>query len=363
MTAKAKTAHAQQVACKRRSNNAKGSKAAVGEQVSFSLVDQTTAPQPPSDCVASWTEFLACVKHFHLPHKQAHVKWNYEERMAAAAALEFRGTTTFLIGGVPHHALGAWHRSKKASQQDLADSALSFFVGCWGQQLSTESTAPDGETMSVMSVDGTSQGLDWAGESPEVVLEQLCLNLDTPCSPMWHLVWGDNLCQALVQIEILGVMHTMKGPDCACEADARAETAKRTLWYLKAPGYEFAFEPSSEATAAAMDAQPPKDWCMDDGSEEAMRRAEEKTIVMHVQNRLQQILAQRPGHSIWEWSYEERANSRGSTLIRATLKVSALDVAVTSKWFPSQRHAQQDASSRMASFLDNKDSAPDYTCS
>ncbi|CAK0818760.1 unnamed protein product, partial [Prorocentrum cordatum] len=63
-------------------------------------------------------EFVQCTRVHQAPQQQPVLQWHLESRLGAsslgaAAAAEFRATVSFLLDGVPHHVVGAWHYSKK----------------------------------------------------------------------------------------------------------------------------------------------------------------------------------------------------------------------------------------------------------
>jgi hypothetical protein len=122
---------------------------------------------------------------------------------------------------------------------------------------------------------------------------------------------------------------------------------------LQVQGFENAFEPSA-ATGAALN-PPPSHWASDASEEDALQLAERKTILMRVQNRLQQALAKDlgPGQGVWDWSFEQDHQAGGwPVLCRATVRVPALAVEFTGNWNRGQRAAQLEVCSQVVRLLD-----------
>jgi hypothetical protein len=171
-------------------------------------------------------------------------------------------------------------------------------------------------------------------------------------------------CFAVVELEMLGVPHKLAGATKATAREARADTARRALWYLQCPGYEEAFEAEKlvgRGAAGKTPAEvgempsPPGDWVCDGSSPEALEEAKRKTIVMRVQNRLQQEFARQlqPGQGVWEWTYMADPNDeQWPPLFQAKVAIPALDKEFVGDWVRGQRDAQIDAIAKVSSYLD-----------
>lgn len=182
-------------------------------------------------------------------------------------------------------------------------------------------------------------------------------------APRWDVSWdGQGKCTAMVEISLLGVPHRLAGPARPSEHAAKADTARRVLWYLQAPGYESLFEPDplSPAIMASEIPTPPRRWMSDADEEDAQQVAERKTVLMRVQNRLQQALAKRLrlGQGVWEWTYETDPCDPGwPPLCRATAHIPVIGRDFTGEWARGQRAAQVSASEKVAAFLDMRTKA------
>jgi hypothetical protein len=285
--------------------------------------------------------------------------------MAGVSALAFQATVSFLLNGIPHHCASAWHASKKAAQRDAAERTLAFFVGSWGETLlpSVEEvqagTVTEGERDSYGS-DGDSGALSKTscncGVAPEILRLLTCICKREPCDeePLNWQFWNEgSLYVAQLEFPVLGVLHKFRGDAGASQEESRMETARRILWYLQIPGFETAFEPNAAAGAALN--PPPSHWASYASEEDALQLAERKTILMRVQNRLQQSLAKdlAPGQSVWEWSFEQNHKAGGwPVLCRATVRVPSLAVEFTGNWTRGQRAAQLEACSHVEGLLD-----------
>eukprot|EP00928_Gymnodinium_smaydae_P008308 TRINITY_DN13029_c0_g1_i1.p1 TRINITY_DN13029_c0_g1~~TRINITY_DN13029_c0_g1_i1.p1 ORF type:complete len:557 (+),score=110.81 TRINITY_DN13029_c0_g1_i1:77-1747(+) len=333
-------------------------------------------------------EFVQCSKEFRLPPRKPILQWSYETRMADHSMLEFRATASFLLGGVPHHAAGAWHPSKKAAQRDAAEGALGLFVGRWGSQL-LPSASDEGcaaTAHGTPSPGASKVGTSGSGGAPsppptpagaagspkgsgavdDVQVLERFVERSSVCSgvPLFHMTSENDRYQALVEFVILGVLHKFEGSIATGEREAKIQAARRILWYLQCHGYEAAFEPSPGPTCEALSAPPPAHWASSAAEEDALQAAEKKTALMRVQNRLQQMLAQqlRPGEGVWEWSYQpDHTDGSWPPLCRATVRIRALGVKFTGNWQRGHRAAQHDACARVAHYLDQGHANGDVT--
>lgn len=325
---------------------------------------------PGKGPISMLQEFVQCSKEFRMPPRQPILQWHFETRMQDYSTLEFQARATFLIAGAPHHAVGAWHPSKKAAQRDSAERALGFFVGRWGEQLLSCNSKQEGpalaqysheagSTASTSPTSSTSPGqMKPIGHEMNLV-EQVCRSHqncnDAP--PQWEMKYEDGHYQAFVEVDLIQVPHKFGGPPCSAESEAYAQTARRVLWYFQCPGYEQLYEPDMVPTASALVATPPR-WSRRQSEEDTLQLAERKTAVMRIQNRLQQRLAQdlKPGQSVWEWSYEtDREDGSWPPLCRATVRIAVLGVDFTGDWVRSHRGAQLDTCDHVVTFLDQYD--------
>jgi hypothetical protein len=310
-------------------------------------------------------EFVQCSVQFHVaPHRQI-LQWSFDQRMVHSTMLEFRALVAFVLDGVPHHVAGAWHPSKKVAQRDAAERALGFFVTAWAEALLQDGQAVDAPDAAEAAAGSVSCGAGLAGGEavPEEcgILEDYCSRAPVcggPAGPRWSAAWDGGRCRATVEVEILGVVHKFGGVPCATRAAALADAARRVLWYLRCPGFDSMFEP--DQTCPAMTRKdiplPPAKWAADDSENNAIHAAERKTVVMRVQNRLQQAFAGqlRPCQGVWEWTYETDDHDFDQpSRCCATVCIPAARRSFTGSWESSQREAQIVVCQQVAAFLDD----------
>jgi len=188
------------------------------------------------------------------------------------------------------------------------------------------------------------------------LLKDFCDEMGWP-APRFSFKLEGGRCQAMVEMLVLGVLHTFAGQLCDDHDVAEVDVARRVLWYLRAPGREDAFEPDEDYArrAAQVIPEPPKaDWVKDGVWEDKL--AERKTTIMLVQNRLQQAFARQieAGVSVWHWSYERDHRSGLPPLIRATVTVPLAGRYFVGNWMHGQRDAQIDTCSKVVEFLDEE---------
>merc|ERR1712060_543790 len=99
---------------------------------------------------------------------------------------------------------------------------------------------------------------------------------------------------------------------------------------------------------------PPANWACDRAEIEELRKAERKTVLMRVQNRLQQEFAKqlKPGQGVWEWNYEiDESDVAWPPRCRAKVSIPSLDQVFVGDWVRGQRDAQIEACYLVADFL------------
>ncbi|CAJ1332920.1 unnamed protein product [Effrenium voratum] len=291
--------------------------------------------------ISKLQEFVQSSKTHPLPSSCAVLQWSHENRMSGSS-LQFRATTSFLLDGVPHHVLGGWWPSKKHSQRDAAERALTFFTAIYGHELGREST-PSARTP-----------CEGSRSDPVKDLEQLV------GEAIWSIQAENGLSTATVEFAYFNVPHAFTGKPCAVEA-AKADTAKRVLWYLRCPGYQntYEMEPEQVKTLAfnipevcvppAAGPEPSEDseCCSPTSPSELLER---KTTVMRLQNRLQKIFAKQltSGKSVWCWRYEK--NEEDS--FQASVHIALLDRTFTGTWESTHQAAQMEACNQLTAYLD-----------
>jgi hypothetical protein len=171
-----------------------------------------------------------------------------------------------------------------------------------------------------------------------------------------------NKFQAVAEFDIFGVRHTFPGGLCRSKVEAKEDCARRVLWYLKCPGYESEFEVDCESCIFSEPPPLPSEtlWHRDgthtevDVASDAQRLiAEQKTLLMRVQNRLQKAYVHQlpAGASVWDWSYEFSSDAKDK-LCRAWVKIHIADKEFKGEWCRGQKKAQFDACERVQEFLD-----------
>lgn len=293
-------------------------------------------------------EFVQSSTKHSLPPNHSVLQWKFDTRMADEATLEFSATVTFLLEGVPHHAAGAWHPSKKAAQRDAAERCLRLFTGRWAEELQRR------HAFSRNSIDGA---------TAVHALEAFCQNSQHLCGgspPKFTTAYLDSEAHWLAhaELDLMGVPHQFKGSPMTSEESACNDVAQRLLWYLQCPGFEQAFEldPMDPALVSMQIPPPADEWSRDGArSGDAIEAAKKKTAVMMVQNRLQQTFSRSlpPGQSVWDWSYEAGAEEDiWPIMYRATVHVPVVARSFIGMWARGQREAQISALTQVESFLD-----------
>jgi len=301
-------------------------------------------------------EYVQKDRRFPVVSNRPILQWNFDTRMANAVTLEFRATVSFLLEGVPHHAAGGWYSSKKAAQRDAAERVLGFLHGHWADH----SAHGKSKTFAV----DVSCGL--GGQTAADRLSAFCASLvgSSKGEPLqWRSQRSGEGWQVLVDLNVFGGMvHTLQGDVCHDIAAAREDTARRALWYLQCPGFENAFKVSEEAVAAETLALPPdSDWQRegprrDQVSESQQRAAEQKTMIMRLQNRLQRLLAKQlpQNTSVWEWSYEYSGDDAAVPLCCACVRLAVFDREFEGQWCHGQKAAQLNVCSSVEAFLESE---------
>ena len=219
------------------------------------LASPVTNSRSSKGPISKLQEFVQSSKAHPLPSSCAVLQWSHENRMAGSS-LQFRATTSFLLDGVPHHVLGGWWPSKKQSQRDAAERALAFFIGMCGQELAKGKNGNSGYKVRVQN------------GKPEEAPEEADLEAFVGQQLQWSCRWEAQpdqsydgaLCKATVEFTYLGIPHVFAGKACTSKAAARADTARRVLWYLHAPAYENAFEVEQDHVKAGEPQWAPGLW-------------------------------------------------------------------------------------------------------
>lgn len=284
------------------------------------------------------------------------LKWEFDTRMANAVTLQFRATVSFVHSGIPHHATGAWHSSKKNAQRDAAERVLAMLRGQFNNV--TEGLCD--------------KSLKWSGSAESSAIDKLAVFCATlagqqHAEPHWSFKRNGAGWQATVEVCVFGdVVHTLQGATCNDKQSAMEDTAKRALWYLKDPSHVNAFEVSSEAVVQEALEVPSSELWLREGmvaeadlhrSETQQRAAEQKTTLMRVQNQLQKRYGKDlpTGASVWEWSYEYAQVEPNLTVMphcRAKVWIAGLNKEFQGQWCRGQKQAQLHACAQVTEYLD-----------
>jgi len=208
-------------------------------------------------------------------------------------------------------------------------------------------------------------------------LSAFCAHLNgeqTADSLQWRCVQTEDGWQGTVEVCIFGnSLHTLQGPVCSSEQEAYEDLANRALWYLKAPSHSNAFQASQEEVVKETLALPPHcSWLregMASGSylfqcEAQQRAAEQKTVLMRIQNQLQKRYGKilPTGAPVWEWSFEYSPASDNlmvtrpldSESCRAIVRIAGVNREFRGQWCQGQKTAQLNTCALVTDFLDNE---------
>lgn len=317
----------------------------------------TTSASREGGPISKLQEFVQSDRRFPVASHRPILSWDFDTRMANALTLEFRATVSFMLEGTPHHAAGCWQSSKKAAQRDAAERILVLLTGHWADYSSKKEAAEAAANLHCRDEAAASDRLS-------AFCKTLLGSSHDDDALRWRCQRTVGGYQAHVDVNLFGgITHTLQGAVCDTEAAAREDTACRALWYLRCPGYEDTFKVTAEAVAAETLPLPAQsEWRREgwgaesDASSEAQQRAaEQKTLIMRIQNRLQRAYAKElpSGVSVWDWSYDYSSGMDAVVpLCRARVKVAKLDREFSSQWCRGQKSAQLEACNRIAEFLD-----------
>eukprot|EP00747_Dinoflagellata_sp_TGD_P164513 gnl/TRDRNA2_/TRDRNA2_184536_c0_seq1.p1 gnl/TRDRNA2_/TRDRNA2_184536_c0~~gnl/TRDRNA2_/TRDRNA2_184536_c0_seq1.p1 ORF type:complete len:474 (+),score=89.92 gnl/TRDRNA2_/TRDRNA2_184536_c0_seq1:22-1443(+) len=338
--------------------------------------DDAAATEEADDtksAISQLQEFIQGSKRFPVPAHCKILQWHFDTRMhepgdgdvVHAGSLEFRAAVAFMLDGVPHHAVGTWEHSKKDAMRDAAERALGLFVSRWGEVVKPcEASSPGVRENAADALKANSLALPVQGTVDAMaMLEEFCVKMSS-ChddmampTPNWRYTWEGRLCQAFVEVDLMGVPHVFPGKPLPSQEEASADAARRVLWYLQCPGFESAFEldPCAVIAAAKAIPGPPQHWISGDASDTEQQVAEKKTLVMRVQNRLQQAFAGHlaAGQSTWHWEYIAKSeDGEYPKQTRATAYVPVIGQKFVGAWCRGRRAAQIDACQRISEYLD-----------
>jgi len=310
--------------------------------------------------IALLQEFVQASKEFSLPANCKILQWSFDDKMVDAN-LEFRATVRFLLDAVPHHATGTWQSGKAAAKRDAAHRALGLFVTCWGEVVESESL--DGASgllrHSVLQQPQADVRSSEADDVASVLHEAEELAYHAGPLSWSHEKDGQDYV-AFVQLRLLGVPHTFKGGTRHSLVEACRATACCVLWYLQCPGFSDSLEPDFALDSVKDIPEAPQVWIKQGSPEnEEKEVAKQKTLLMRLQNRLQQAYSKQieVGTSAIKWSFERSSSDRNNLWtahIRATANIPAVNKSFMSTWKRTRFEAQTDACNLVSLFLDEE---------
>mmetsp|Transcript_96705 Transcript_96705/g.167848 ORF Transcript_96705/g.167848 Transcript_96705/m.167848 type:complete len:391 (-) Transcript_96705:283-1455(-) len=306
-------------------------------------------------------EFVQSSKQCPSASNRPILQWSHETRMVDSN-LEFRAKVAFLLDRVPHHVVGFWQNSKKIAKRDAAERALVLFVRCWGARGGSSSSS-----FCLNSAGGQDARMGCPGSSAPAnideaqKLEEFCRSLagdETQGAkpPHWTYRQTGQLYQAFVEIELLGVPHTFTGRPQQTHAKACTDTAECVLWYLQCPDLEGKYDVDDSLENEKEIPTPPENWMKYSPNSSEHQVAEQKTVIMRIQNRLQQAYTKQieAGKSAIRWSFERLPGKGAPILTRATAHIEvAGGRSFTGGWHRAQRDAQIDTCQHVSAFLDS----------
>merc|ERR1712060_466949 len=148
------------------------------------------------------------------------------------------------------------------------------------------------------------------------------------------------------------------GNFCETQELARSDAARRVLWYLQRPGYEDAFDINVDLAKRIAEKipEPPSVWAKEETqSDEKQQLADRKTLVMRVQNRLQQAYARKleAGVSVWYWTYQRDVKDKHwPPSFKASVHIPLAGRNFVGEWTRGQREAQLSVCAQISEFLD-----------
>lgn len=310
----------------------------------------------PKGAISMLQEYVQCSTTFHVPSNYSVLQWQSQSRMADAATLEFRAVVALLLEGVPHHVAGTWQPKKKDAQRDAAERALKMFVGCMGQLLEGQQRPP--ALYNYPAQMGGARAPSLVQE--EDILKDFCKGLEA-CGGVEPSITVDeegDTYRVITVIVMFGVPYHFQGEAKSSETAARADAARRILWYLQHPDFQDAFEPDPQSTAilSGKIPEPPAraNW-LNDSDASQVETAERKTAIMRVQNKLQQRYSKdlKPGMSVWQWNFEfDQDDQEMPQLCRASVDIPVIGRQFVGDWVRGQRDAQLNTIQQVTSFLE-----------
>lgn len=329
------------------------------------------------------------------PHAKI-LTWSHEQRMENQTTLQFRATASFIFADVPHHFCGGWQTSKKKAQRDTAERALYYCQTNGLHHPSVKKPSKDSEEKDPDADDGPREEKKekpQKEEKPEVP-EPDPIPLPQEISDELHKILGFKdyqggmnpgvqwtfeagseatfgMWRATLSFLVVSVPHHFCGNWAPSQLAARSDTAERVLWYFNSQG------PDGELFRTPDDLEKPEGSGADNNhvtsappappsigqgpvgpeAEKDRQVADDKTILMQVQNQLQKAFSKNvpPGQRVWIWSYEP--SETGQQIFRAHVEVPSIPATFHGSWCRGKKLAQRSACLEVKKYLDEKEEA------
>mmetsp|Transcript_72535 Transcript_72535/g.172973 ORF Transcript_72535/g.172973 Transcript_72535/m.172973 type:complete len:578 (+) Transcript_72535:61-1794(+) len=207
---------------------AKGAAAASGPKAAAIALLQETLQAPQN------------TTRFKCPSGVKVLQWSYIQR--ADGRLMFRAVVGFLRNGVPHHIAGEWYTCKKHARQSAAEVALGVVRSEITEELRHSQAlvdvagllpAPRSESVRAPATAQHVQMLE------EIAGEKFDATADGRGAPQWQVrsegpeeAGSEAAYFASVTLPMMDMPYTFHGPLSETPDAAKAELARRVLWYL-----------------------------------------------------------------------------------------------------------------------------------
>eukprot|EP00747_Dinoflagellata_sp_TGD_P184025 gnl/TRDRNA2_/TRDRNA2_39331_c0_seq1.p1 gnl/TRDRNA2_/TRDRNA2_39331_c0~~gnl/TRDRNA2_/TRDRNA2_39331_c0_seq1.p1 ORF type:complete len:357 (-),score=69.67 gnl/TRDRNA2_/TRDRNA2_39331_c0_seq1:182-1252(-) len=310
------------------------------------VTDNAAGESGETNAVSLLQEYIQGCSSFS-PHTKI-LSWNFDQQLEGEHTLQFRATVSFVFNDVPHHFAGGWQTSKKKAQRDTAERVRHY--------LAKRNNAKP-EPTSVQAVNHSRLPDDVLGELKAANMgEQLCgaasdAVLDWKIADRIAAESGVIEYRATVTFAVHGVPHHFGGAWCSSQEGgaiaAKQDTADRVLWYFGQSEDDFVYcdkplsmrVPGQQTSVIA----PPSDAPVGNTQNSASNAADDKTVLMQVQNALQKHFAKEtpPGHRVWLWSYQPEPND--PQLFRAHVEIPGWARTFQGAWCRGKKLAQRNA--------------------
>eukprot|EP00931_Biecheleriopsis_adriatica_P115692 TRINITY_DN91459_c0_g1_i1.p1 TRINITY_DN91459_c0_g1~~TRINITY_DN91459_c0_g1_i1.p1 ORF type:complete len:380 (-),score=84.73 TRINITY_DN91459_c0_g1_i1:233-1372(-) len=327
------------------------------------------------NAVSLLQEYIQSCSDFS-PHARI-LTWNFEQQLQPEdSLLQFRATVSFVFSQVPHYFSGSWQTSKKKAQRDAAERVRRYLAQRSDQVAAAEGshtlpapgpagptgTRPASAARALQALpESVKKELQHLREVPQENREGRREGLEWEVEERIAQIGGTEY-RTILLCHVHSVPHHFAGAWCSSVAAANCDVAVRVLWYF---GLANGFSSSVEHSSRVAEGSPPPQLvatASTSGSTIASDNAcansalksgaEEKTILMQVQNSLQKTFAKDTpaGEKVWIWSYEPSEDD--PQVFRAVAEVPALGKTFFGDWCRGKKLAQRNACLVVKAYLD-----------